>query len=206
MLGGTATWYAALKAGVPLAGVDRRRGVALLKTKRGNVVAAAQDEAGRLFLFDKAGNVYYDTEDPRVGMYIVDTSGEMFNEYVDLETGDVRQVYVGNLADLTSIPVAEVGGVPVAELQRSVRGFRGGRVVGFQKLPQGDAPGWEDLMPPNAPASAPRGGGRVAPPPMLEEMEVEVESAGGGGWFGGRAPPPGELDGAAVIQSLRRQE
>jgi hypothetical protein len=188
-----------------MSAVDRRRGVALLKTRRGNVVAATQDEAGRLFMFDKAGNVYYDTEDPRVGLYIVDAQGEMYNEFVDRE-GQVQKVYVGNLSDLTSVKVSEVGGVPVEELQRSVRGFRGGRVVGFQKLPEPGAVGWENLMPPNAPASVPRGGGRVAPPPILEEREVELEptGGGGGGLFGGRGRPE-VLDDAQVIKSLRRE-
>ena len=74
MLGGTALWWFGLRQGVPLVGVDRKRNIALLRTKGGNLVAATQDEEGRVFLFDKAGNLYYDTEDPKLGMYIVRTA------------------------------------------------------------------------------------------------------------------------------------
>ena len=79
MVGGTVLWYAALNAGGPIVAVDKRHGVALLKTKGGNIVAATQDEAGRLFLFDKAGTIFYDTGDTRGGMYIVDVGGETDN-------------------------------------------------------------------------------------------------------------------------------
>jgi hypothetical protein len=197
MLGGTALWYYALKAGVPLAAVDRQRGVALLRTKGGNIVAAAQDEAGRVFLFDRAGNIYYDTGDRRLGVFIVDTAGEMYNEYVEPRTDEVKRVAVGNLLDLTSVKVSEVGGVPLAELRRSVSGFRGGRVVGFPKLPDGDGLTWENLMPPNAPATV-SGDGSVRPPPMLEDYEVDLE--GKGGRF------PEGYDDASILRSLRREK
>lgn len=201
MVGGTAAWYGLLKAGVPLAAVDRTRGVALLKTKRGNIVAATQDESGRVFLFDKAGNIYYDTEDPRLGVYIVDTNGEMYNKFVDRD-GSVQQAYVGNIGDLRSIKVAEVGGVRVEDLQRSVKGFRDGRVVGFPKLPDPNAPSWENLMPPNAPAQVPRGGGPVRPPPFLEDLEIELEPKGGG-LFGGQRGPE-FIDPVETIKTLKR--
>lgn len=204
MVGGSAAWYGLLKAGVPLTGVDRQRGVALLRTRRGNVVAATQDAAGRVFMFDKAGNIYYDTGDQRVGLYIVDTAGEMFNEFVDKD-GNVQQVALGNLADLTSIQVTEIGGVEVEQLQKSIKGFRGGRVVGFPKLPDPNNPSWSDLMPPNAPATVPKDGGRVRPPPMLEDLEVELEPIGGGGLFGGRSAPPDGMDGE-ILRSLRREK
>ena len=205
MLGGTAAWYAYIKTGVPFAGVDRNRGVALLKTKQGNVVAATQDEAGRIFLFDKAGNIYYDTEDPRVGMYIVDTRGEMYNEFVDANN-KVQQVYIGNIGDITSIKVEEVGGVSVRELQKSVKGFKGGQVIGFPKVPDANSPpSWENLMPPNAPAGVPQGGGRLRPPPLLEDLEIELESkgGGGGGLFGGGQKAPEGFDAAETLKSLR---
>ena len=38
---------------------------------------------------------------------------------------------MGNIGDLRSITVEEVGGVPIRELQRSIKGLRGGRVTGF---------------------------------------------------------------------------
>ena len=202
MLGGTAGWYALIKGGVPLTAVDRNRGVALLKTKKGNIVAATQDEAGRVFLFDKAGNIYYDTEDPRLGVYIVDTNGEMYNKFVD-EDGSVQQAYVGNIGDIRSIKVAEIGGVSVEELQRSVKGFKSGRVVGFPQLPDPNAPSWENLMPPNAPAEVPRGGGRVRPPPFLEDLEIELEPKGGG-LFGGQRGTD-VIDPVETLKTLRRE-
>lgn len=155
-------------------------------------------------MFDKAGNIYYDTEDPRVGMYIVDKGGEMYNEFVDTE-GKVQQIYIGNIGDLRSIKVEEVGGISVEELQRSIKGFKGGRVVGFPKAPDANGPSWENLMPPNAPAGVPRGGGRIQPPPFLEDLEVELEPRGsglfgGGGGNGGPTSSPAE-----ILKSLRRE-
>jgi hypothetical protein len=37
----------------------------------GNWVAAAQDEAGRVFLIDQAGDLYYDSGNPEIGIYAV---------------------------------------------------------------------------------------------------------------------------------------
>ena len=71
LAGGSLAWCLALRGGMPLTAVDRRKNVALLKTAGGNLVGATQDEAGRLFMFDQRGNLYYDTEDPRLGMYMV---------------------------------------------------------------------------------------------------------------------------------------
>jgi hypothetical protein len=205
MLAGTAAWYGLIKTGVPLSAVDRQRGIALLKTKKGNVLAATQDPNGRIFMFDKAGNIYYDTEDPRVGMYIVDKSGEMYNEFVDSD-GKVQQIYVGNIGDLRSIKVEEVGGVSVQELQRSIKGFKGGRVVGFPKAPDANGPSWENLMPPNAPAGVPRGGGRIQPPPFLEDLEVELEPTGGGFFGGGGSGSGAASSPAEILKSLKRQK
>lgn len=206
MIGGTAAWYAALKGGVPLAGVDRRRNIALLRTKKGNIVVATQDEEGRIFLFDKAGNIYYDTENPQIGVYIVDTAGDMFNEYVDKD-GEVQMVSVGNLGDMTSITVKEIGGIPVERLQKSIRGFKGGRVVGFPRVPDENdrALSWQELMPPDAPAEVPGDGGRVRPPPMLEDYEVDLSPKNNGGLFGGSGDrvPPGELDDLELMKTLR---
>ena len=55
----------------------------------------------------------------------MDTEGEVFNEYE--EDGKVTRVAVGNMRDLNTIQVKEIGGVPIEELQRSVKGLRGGR-------------------------------------------------------------------------------
>lgn len=178
-----------------MSAIDRRRGVALLRTKGGNLVGAAEDESGRLFLFDKAGNLYYDTEDPALGIYIVDTSGNMYNEYLEPGSDEIKRVPVGNIADITSVKVSEIGGVPIEELQNSVRGFRGGRVVGFAQPPDENGLTWENMMPPNAPATVPRDGGRIRPPPMLEDYEVDLEPR--------NRDLPSDLDDTEIIRSLR---
>ncbi|PSC72567.1 hypothetical protein C2E20_4174 [Micractinium conductrix] len=200
MVGGTALWYAALRGGYPLTTVDKQKNVALLKTKGGNLVAATQDSAGRIFMFDAAGNLYYDTEDPRTGMYVVDTAGDMFNQFVD-KNGKVVRVPVGNIGDLRSITVEEVGGVPIRELQRSIKGLRGGRVTGF--VQRADPREVFDLMPPNAPAGANMDRTRIEPPPFLEDIEVDLQPKGGlGGLFGGGSPDSSSP--AATLRSLQR--
>lgn len=197
LIGGSLVWYALLNGGVPMAGVDRKRNIVMLRTKGGNVVAATQDSAGRTFLFDKAGNIYYDTEDPKLGIYIVDTAGEMYNEYLDLE-GAVQRVPVGNIGDLRSLKVDEIGGVSMRDLQRAVRELRGGRIVGFPRTPVEGS--WEDLMPPNAPASLNRDGTKVEPPPILEDWELDLEPRRK--LFGGGKPI---TDPAEALKGLRRQ-
>lgn len=129
MLGGSLAWYAAISGfatNAPIAGVDRQRNIAVLRTKGGNLVAATTDDQGRVFMFDKAGNIYYDTEDPRTGMYIVDRRGDMYNVYVDLD-GKVQRVPVGNISELATVEVGEVGGVSLKELQKSVGEVQSGR-------------------------------------------------------------------------------
>ena len=42
LLGGSLLWYAALSSRVPLAAVDRQRGIAFVKTRGGNLVAATE--------------------------------------------------------------------------------------------------------------------------------------------------------------------
>lgn len=39
----------------------------------------------------------------------------------------VNRVPIGNIGDLRTVTVKEVGGVPVTELQKSIKGLRGGR-------------------------------------------------------------------------------
>ncbi len=192
-------WYALINTSNPIVAVNKRNGVALLKTKGGNVVAAAQDERGRLFLFDKAGNIYYDTEDARVGMYIVDRAGETYNEYLDVASGQVKQTYVGNLREMTRVDVREVGGISMRELRESVQGFKGGKVVGFPQTPRGDSLGWENMMPPNAPVRRAADGGLVGVPPMLEDVEVDLEARGGADFRGRRD------DVLEIFRSLRRE-
>ncbi len=42
-----------------------------------------------------------------------------------------QRVLVGNINDLQSVKVTDIGGVPVEELQKSVKGLRGARITGF---------------------------------------------------------------------------
>lgn len=200
MAGGTALLYAVVRGGYPLTAVDKEKNVALLKTKGGNMVAATQDPSGRVFMFDRAGNLYYDTEDPRTGLLVVDTRGEMTNLFVDKD-GKVNRVPIGNIGDLRTVTVKEVGGVPVTELQKSIKGLRGGRITGFFDVaPDGD--------PNSVPTSAlPRvptlDGTRIGPPQILEDWEVELQpKGGGGGWFGGGSGAP--EDDASLLRSLQR--
>jgi hypothetical protein len=197
MLGGTALWYAGLRLGSPIVAVDKARGLALLKTRGGNVVVAAQDDAGRVFIFDKAGNIYYDTEDARTGLYIVDVSGEMYNEYVDMN-GAVQQVYVGNLKDIQAIKANEIGGIGLNELRNSVKGFKGGRVIGFHRVPEAGGLTWENFMPPNAPVGRDGRGNVVSVPPMLEDMEIDLEAKD-------RGRRLGRDDVLSVFKTLRRE-
>ncbi|KAI3428134.1 hypothetical protein D9Q98_006517 [Chlorella vulgaris] len=171
MAGGVSLYWLALRGGFPLAAVDRKRNVALLKTKGGNLVAATEDSAGRVFMFDKAGNIYYDTEDARTGMYIVDTEGRMYNKFVDKQ-GQVQTVEVGNIADLETISATEIGGVPVSEMQKSIKQLRGGRITGFRTY--ADPQNLEDYMPPNA-AYTRRADGTLDPPAFLEDLTVDLE-------------------------------
>lgn len=199
MAGGTALWWLALRGSFPLAAVDKDKNVAILKTRGGNLVAATQDSAGRVFMFDRAGNLYYDTEDPRTGMYIVDVQGNVYNKYVD-SLGEVNTVSVGNIADLKTITVDTIGGVPVEEWQRSIKGVRGGRVTGF--VTPADPSDEFDRMPPNAPYSKTRRGQLWEPPAMLEDWEVDLQPKGGG-FFGGKALDPA-TDPAGTVNSLQR--
>ncbi|PRW56651.1 expressed protein isoform A [Chlorella sorokiniana] len=197
VFGGTAAYWFALNGGSPVSTVDPRKNVALLKTKGGNTIAATQDAQGRVFMWDRAGNIYYDTEDPRTGVYIVDTAGDMTNMFVDKD-GEVQRVPVGNIADLRTIEVSEIGGVPISELQKSIKGLRGGRVTGFVTQPSSVS----DLMPPNAPVEISRDGKVVKFPPFLEDIEIELEPKGG--LFGGGQVPNVSDNPAAVIDSLQR--
>ena len=65
---------------------------------------------------------------------------------------------------------------------------------------------WTNLMPPNAPYSRDPITGKLRPPPMLEDYEIELQPRGGGGGFfgggggGGGAP----LDPNEVVKTLQR--
>jgi hypothetical protein len=96
----------------------------------------------------------------------------------------VNTVELGNIRDIATIEVEEIGGVPVRELQRSIRDLQP-RITGFVQPADPSNP--LDLMPPNAPAVPNWEGNRLGPPPFLEDLEVELEVCGGeeGGGGGG---------------------
>ena len=56
----------------------------------------------------------------------------------------------------------------------------------------------------NAPATRTFDGRRVAPPPMLEDFEIELQPKSGGGIFGGGTPPDATADPWATVRSLQR--
>ena len=76
------------------------------------------------------------------------------------------------------------------------------RLTGFVQPP--DPNNAADLMPPNAPATRTFDGRRVAPPPMLEDFEIELQPKSGGGIFGGGTPPDATADPWATVRSLQR--
>jgi hypothetical protein len=183
MLGlGTAFYWAILQRNVPIVAVDRKKNVALLRTKAGNIVGATLDKSGRIFMFDKVGNIYYDTGDSRMGIYIVDIDGNMLNEFQDAR-GNIQRVPVGNIREIQTIKVDEIAGVDLADMVQQFKELRSGEITGFNKMPDPDNLKWTDLMPPNAPAGRNREG-RFGPPPVLEEGEI-VLSPKKKGWFGG---------------------
>lgn len=79
---------------------------------------------------------------------------------------------LGNIRDIATIEVEEIGGVPVRELQRSIRDLQP-RITGFVQPADPSNP--LDLMPPNAPAVPNWEGNRLGPPAFLEDLEVELE-------------------------------
>ncbi|GAB4824148.1 hypothetical protein N2152v2_011194 [Parachlorella kessleri] len=193
MLGGSAVYYFALNGVLgrpPVERVDRQRNVALLRTAKGNVVAATTDAQGRMFMFDRKGNIYYDTEDPRLGLYIVDTQGNMYNQFVDGE-GKVQTVPVGSIYDLQTVEaswrcrarlrgrccvrVEKLGGVDAKDLPRSFRDAQKKfRITGFlQEADPNDPTSY--LPPPWGPATDKDGKVGVMAPPFLEDKVVELE-------------------------------
>ena len=88
----------------------------------------------------------------------VDLQGDMYNLFMDRD-GEPNQVRVGNVADLASINVKDIGGIPTQSLAEAVgardAGMSGGKMMVFPDFPRKNATPDElqkYLMPPDAPA------------------------------------------------------
>lgn len=82
----------------------------------------------------------------------------MYNLFIDRD-GEPNQVKVGNIADLTSVNVKDIGGIPTQSLAAAVgerdTAMAGGKMMVFPDFPRKDATPEElekYMMPPDAPA------------------------------------------------------
>ncbi|KAK9835698.1 hypothetical protein WJX74_006156 [Apatococcus lobatus] len=178
LLGGGFLWWYFINRQIPPIYRDKE-GYNYVKTKAGNFAMVNYDGSGRMYMIDEAGTLYYDTGEPSLGMYIVSLNGDMYNLFIDKD-GEPNQVKVGNVADLASINVKDIGGIPTQSLAAAVgerdSGMAGGKMMVFPDFPRQDASPEElrkYLMPPDAPAYPSQDGAR--PPPILEEGEFQLE-------------------------------
>lgn len=179
-----------------------------VRTKGGWPLAVSQDDKGRLYMFDAAGNFFYDTGDERLGWNMIDYEGNVFNYYVP--QGDsqqrVRKKLLGRMDDMLSVPVTEIGGVPVEKIQKQLR-VRGNEIMGFANTDPVEYPPEAPLIPRPTGQIDPETGAEIVelmPAPFLEEGAVQLERQGGGGlsWLlGGSQKPPSLLE---QMRSLRR--
>lgn len=178
VLGGSLLSYAARKSQEPQFYKDKY-GVRYLKTDKGSPVAVAADKRGNIIMLDRAGNQYYDAGSPQLGVYMVTMKGELYNIYTDTE-GEQQTTLLGNVKDLRSIKVKEIGGIPIEklqahyEIQRNRAGKKDGglpdRIVGF--------PDQTPLqLPPDTVKVYKNGKGKVRleGPPVLDEGAIFLE-------------------------------
>ncbi|KAK9868064.1 hypothetical protein WJX84_000029 [Apatococcus fuscideae] len=178
LLGGGFLWWYFINRQIPSIYRDPD-GLNYVKTKAGNWAMVNYDGSGRMYMIDEAGTLYYDTGEPAMGIYIVDLQGDMYNLFMDRD-GEPNQVRVGNVADLASINVKDIGGIPTQSLAEAVgardAGMSGGKMMVFPDFPRKNATPDElqkYLMPPDAPAFPSKDGAR--PPPILEEGEIQLQ-------------------------------
>ncbi|EIE25318.1 hypothetical protein COCSUDRAFT_61541 [Coccomyxa subellipsoidea C-169] len=166
MVGGATAWWSFLNSQMP----DMRKGkkgAVYLKTKGGNTVGARVDENGRTYMFDRAGNLYYDTGDKRLGFYIVTWDNKVYNVFLD-KNGEEQRRYVGDIRDVRSFRVKDLGGISVDRLQRASKGRFDGTVTAFPD-DNNDIP-----LPPNTPLYKNKNG-EVQGPPELEEGIIQLQ-------------------------------
>lgn len=156
-----------------------KAGIRYLKTDKGNPVAVTTDDRGNIMMVDPAGNLYYDTGSPQLGIYMVTMNGDMYNLYIDTE-GEQQKALVGNVKDLRSIKVKDIGGIPIEKLQAhyEIQRNRAGkkdngfpdRFMGFPEesrvpLPPGTVKVFEDG----------KGKIRLQGPEVLDEGAIQLE-------------------------------
>lgn len=183
-------------------------GLYYVKTKGGWPLAVSADERGNMYMFDALGNIFYDTGDSRLGWNMIDYEGKVYNLYVPAnDPTAVKKRFLGNMNDMVSVPVTEIGGVPVEAIQKELKTI-GNEIVAFPSEPV-EYPPEAPLFPRDSGQIDPETGDRIVtlePAPFLEEgAVVPYERTGGGGglsWlFGGREKPPTLLE---QMQGLKR--
>eukprot|EP00884_Botryococcus_braunii_P007470 jgi/Botrbrau1/16724/Bobra.0276s0004.1 len=143
--------------------------VYVVKTKGGNLLRVSQDEKGRLFFVDMQGNLYYDSGIKEIGFYFVGRDNEVFNFGIG-PSGESVRTYVGNMADLVTARVDDVGGIPVTELSQAFRQGKGKAV----DLTMFYDPSVNYELPENAPVFK-RKDGSLQGPPELDEGAMMFE-------------------------------
>ncbi|KAK9842037.1 hypothetical protein WJX81_005422 [Elliptochloris bilobata] len=176
LLGGSSLWWKYINSQMPEMYRDKA-GVHYMVTRGGNKVAVTVDKQGRAYFVDKAGDLYYDSGNQKIGFYVVDTQDQIFNVYLGSD-GEPRRVKVGDLRDLGTVRVTDLGGIPVSNLQSASRARRRSAITAF---PDPDAGGV--VLPPNTPFTQ-GPDGKVAPPRMLEEGGVVLQEKRGWWPFG----------------------
>ena len=160
-------------------------GFSYIRTKGGNRVLLAEDEAGRTFLVDQDANLYYDSGIEEVGWYIVaGRDGEVTNLFFDEQNGGkLSRRVVGNIRDLRQVDAEALAGFKLDDLDREeyLAGTDDatdvGTIVGFANGEDGNnnngggdgEEGDEEFqLPPNAPLTVGKDGA-LKGPPVLEE-------------------------------------
>lgn len=178
VLGGSLLSYAARKSTEPKFYKDEY-GIRYLKTDKGSPVAVTADRRGNIMMVDRAGNLYYDAGSPQLGVYMVTMQGELYTIYMD-DKGEQQTSLLGNVKDLRSIKVKEIGGIPIEklqahyEIQRNRAGKKDGglpdRIVGFPDKTNRE-------MPPDSITFTKTGKGkiRLEAPPVLDDAEITLE-------------------------------
>ncbi len=94
----------------------------------------------------------------RIGCAQVALNGDMYNLFLDRD-GEPNQIKVGNVQDLSTVNVKDIGGIPAQSLAAAVgernKGMAGGKMMVFPDFPRENASPEEMqkyTLPPTAPA------------------------------------------------------
>jgi len=145
-----------------------------------NKIAVGTDrQTGNIMMVDPAGNLYYDTGEQKLGFYMVSNKGDLFNMYTDT-SGEQQSVLLGNVADLRTVKVKEVGGIPIEKLQAHYehqRNQNGKRDTGMPSSIVGFPDDRQIELPPNAVKVYENGKNKleIDVPPVLDEGAIDLE-------------------------------